>query len=193
MKTVHAASGLTTTKPASTPTPTPTRPKPPNHRRFNAFFRFSIPAGTFAAPRFGAFAAAVESPTGLEAATFESAVPSGDGDVRRSFVPVLSDRVELDVERVLEAEDLRGCVGTEADVSGRDLAVVLATSVGTGATADAPDAVVVLRGSEDPDDPASGSAVLNSGGGVYSQTRCQRHKHGDREEYDAPWEYNGHL
>ena len=47
------------------------------YRRFSAFFRFSTPATLLAAARFTAFDAAGAVGTTV---TFESAVPSGEGD-----------------------------------------------------------------------------------------------------------------
>lgn len=113
---------------------------------------------------------------GLAAATFESAGPKGDGE-RRSFVPVLSDKVELDVERVLEADDLSGCarLGNEP---GRDFVEALATRVGTGAAADAAEGLVVVRGELELelDAPDSTEGVSNSGGRVCENQMNERIK-----------------
>ena len=53
------------------------------HSRFKAFFRFSTPTVPGAAVLFTAFEAVPSVPT------FESAVPSGEGDVTRSLLSLL--------------------------------------------------------------------------------------------------------
>ena len=66
------------------------------HNRLSAFFRFSPPVPVGTAARFTALVLGFAcTPT----ATFESAVPSGEGETCRSFaeLPFSADRVEGDV------------------------------------------------------------------------------------------------
>ena len=101
---------------------------PCSYNLFNAFLRFSAPVRPLAAVRLTAFVpAAAVSADATGAATFESATPSGAGDVKRSFSEafvgpfssVLADTVEdalFDGERLFpDDEDVRVVVGVLLD------------------------------------------------------------------------------
>jgi len=125
------------------------------HSRFNAFFRFSVPVGAGAADLFAAFDAAFSVP-----AMFESAVDSGEGDVRRSLPSLLEkEDDECDDGRVFAGDDWRGCEGSagDADFRGEEVEgiVIAFASVGAGG---------VMVGSEAPASGVSDPDAWNSRG-----------------------------
>jgi len=131
----------------------------PGHRRFNAFLRFSAPGAPGAAPRFTALDAVW---IGTAVATLESAVPSGEGEGRRSFKFFSAER---EVVLMLDGEDFSGDAGG-AEVAGAEglSAGVLEGVVASG------DGDFVADGLEVTDGPPSEDAVdggSNSGGRVF--------------------------
>lgn len=118
------------------------------YSRFRAFFRFSAPATVPVAARLTAFDIVCAAGTG---ATFESAVPRGEGDVSRSLPD--SELTDLAVGIVFDGEVCRG--PDETGFAVRD-AVIAEGPFDTGF--DAAGAGGTLSSDAD--------GVANSGGGI---------------------------